>query len=458
MTLWPLSRLSTHSPNRRILRAAIILGTLSLVARGAAMLKELLVASTFGRADVVDAYLIAYVPAMLVQYLFAGAVAITLVPAYVRVRQRAGLDAADRLASTSTLVAVALLAGSVGALALTASWWLPFIRDGFSPEKLELTRHLAWIVLPVAIVGGFSMCATAILNAGETFAAPALVPVITPLVTMILVRFAAGAWGGYTLAAGMTAGGLLEALVLIGLMRRQGLHVPLRWYGFDPDVRQVLGESAHMTVSYAMSNTGSVDQAMAAMLPAGSVAALVYGNRVPSTLALLGSSSVAAAALPYLSQLVNVNDIRGCAHVLKRWTTIVLGVGLPLILGLVLLSRPIVRLLYQRGAFTPADTTLVSMIQAACAFQVPFFVCSSIFSRFLSSMRRNDLVMRIAGVTLTLNIVLNLVFMKLWGVAGIALSTAIVAALTFVIVAATSIRVIAGGTLTAKSPDDAGRG
>ena len=84
------------------------------------------------------------------------------------------------------------------------------------------------------------------------------------------------------------------------------------------------------------------------------------------------------------------------------------------------------RLLYQRGAFTPADTELVSRVQICYLIQIPFYLLGLLFVKFLSAVRRNDLLMFIAGINLILDVILNLVFMRFWDVAGIALSTSVV--------------------------------
>ena len=98
---------------------------------------------------------------------------------------------------------------------------------------------------------------------------------------------------------------------------------------------------------------------------------------------------------------------------------------LPLAAVMVLFSGPIVRLLYQRGNFTPADTLLVSRVQAMYAFQLAFTGVGMLYGRVLVAMKRTDLVMASAALNLALDIVLNLICMRYLGVAGIALATSL---------------------------------
>jgi putative peptidoglycan lipid II flippase len=96
--------------------------------------------------------------------------------------------------------------------------------------------------------------------------------------------------------------------------------------------------------------------------------------------------------------------------------------------------------LFQRGAFTSADTELVSWVQACYAIQIPFYICAMLFVRFISSIRRNDVLMYVSAINLVLDVVLNLVLMRVWHVAGIALSTSIVYIVSFVMVSVWSVR------------------
>jgi len=104
---------------------------------------------------------------------------------------------------------------------------------------------------------------------------------------------------------------------------------------------------------------------------------------------------------------------------------IVLAV-LPATVAAILASKAIVRLLFERGAFTAADTSLVTRIQAFYLLQVPFVVIGMLFVRLASSLQRNQILLWGAAITLPLNVVLNFILMRWLGVGGIALSTSLV--------------------------------
>lgn len=440
------------SVNRKIFRAAAIVAGLSILARIAATLKELVVAHTFGRSDALDAFLIAFVLPSFVINLIMGGLGSALLPVLVETRQREGEDAATKLLSNILLVSILALIGAAVFMALCAPLYLPFLAHSFSPEKLLLTRKLLYPLLPWMIFNGLATLLSYIMNAGEKFALPAMVPLITPLVTIVFI-IAFKAQGALSLALGTAAGGLIEAIVLFRILAAHDVRLSLRWGRFDPAVRKVLAQYAPMmAVSFLMGSALVVDQSFAAMLPAGSVAALSYANKISNVILVIGGTALSTATLPYFSRMVAENDWFGCRHTLKRYVALIMAIAVPVTVMLIVFSKPIVRVLYQRGAFTSADTQVVSLVQACYCLQIPFQLLALLFARFISSVRRNDLILYAAAANLTVNIVMDLVLMKIWGIAGIALSTTLMNIVSLVFLSISSIKLLnqqATGTVAA---------
>jgi putative peptidoglycan lipid II flippase len=331
-------------------------------------------------------------------------------------------------------------------LALLAPYYLPLLGSRFSPEKIELTRKLLYTLLPWVVLSGIAAMASSVLNAGEKFALPAVIPVLTPSVTIVLILLTARRIGAFSLATGAAVGSLLEAATLVYLLMAHGTRLRFKWTGFDDNLRNVLKQYAPMLAgSFLMGSTTVVDQSMAAMLAPGSVAALNYANKIVNMVLTTAAPALSTAVLPYFSKMVAVADWQGCRHTLKRYSLLVTSAAVPFTLLLITFSKPLVKLIYQRGAFTAADTALVSTVQIYYSLQVPFFIWSMLFVRFLSSVRRNDLLMYASAVNLAIDVTMNLILMKPLGVGGIALSTSLVymGSLTFVAIA--TIRILRSG-------------
>src|ERR1051326_3883998 len=104
MRLFPFLKPGAETTNRKIFRAALIVGTLTLIARAGTILKEMIVAFAFGRGDALDAFLIAFLLPAFVVTLVSGTVASALIPVFIEVDQKQGRDAAERLLSSVCLI------------------------------------------------------------------------------------------------------------------------------------------------------------------------------------------------------------------------------------------------------------------------------------------------------------------------------------------------------------------
>jgi putative peptidoglycan lipid II flippase len=265
------------------------------------------------------------------------------------------------------------------------------------------------------------------LNAGEKFAAPALIPVVTPALTITFILLGGSFVGIYGLALGLVVGQLTESFLLGYALKRRGVRTSPGWYGFDTNLRQIVQQFVPMIAgAFLLGSTQLVDQAFAASLSAGNVAVLNYGNKVISFPLQIAATAIGTSFLPYFSSMLAKNDWHGARQTLNRYLKLIFTLTIPLTLLLVVFSEPLVRLLLQRGAFTGADTRIVADVQALGALQIPFYLGGILIVRLISAMKANHILMWGAGLSLVINFLGDYLLMKIFGVAGISFSTSIV--------------------------------
>ena len=429
------------TPGRKIFNATISVAGCSAIAGLGATAKELVVARWFGRGDALDAFLIAYLlPAFLVN-LVAGSFNSAMIPTFIQVRETEGKEAAQRLFSSFMVISVGLLVGISALVGILAPYFLPFLGSGFSPAKLMLTRQLLYALLPFIALSGLAVTWTGILNAGERFGLPALSLILTPLSIIAFLLLMGKTWGIFALAAGTVVGVALQAAVLGWMLSKRSVRLEPRWYGFDPGLRRVIGQYAPMLACVLlMGSSDLVNQSMAAMLEPGSVAALNYARKVVSVFIVVGATPLGTAALPYFSQMVAEGDWIGCRRTLKTYSRSIALITVPLTLGLLAFSHLLIRIVFQRGAFTAQDTRVVSQVLVFLSLQIPFYILVILGIRVISALKRNRVLMVIAGVNIALNVILNLILMRYAGVAGIALSTSCAYLVSWVLVYASISR------------------
>ena len=419
--------------NAQVLRAALSVTAVGVVVKLVATGKEIAVAGVYGRSDAMDAFLAAtLVPGLLVN-LISESMNQALVPTLIRVREREGRERAQQLLSSSMLWMCVLLAAVSALMALSARGFFPLIASHFAPAKLDLAVRMFYALLPVVLITGIATNCTAVLNTFDRFAVPALAPVLIPLATIAAALTLGGRLGIWALVYATLAGSLLHAGVVAGMMDSRGYRFRLRWHGMTEATREVAGQYGPVLLSAGLASGGLlVDQSMAAMLPAGSVSALVYGGRFVSVALSLLGGAVSTAVTPYFSRMIALGDWAGCRRAIKSWVRLTALVSAPLAALLIVGSHALVRVALEHGAFGPRDTAVVARVLTMYAIQIPFFVASRVYYRFIVAMRRTDLALYCGMLNLVLDIVLNLVLMRWFGVAGIALATSLWMVSTFV--------------------------
>lgn len=418
------------SANRRILSAATTVARVVILVKAASLAKEMLIARKFGAGDVLDAFYIALLLPSFLGSVVEGCFDAAFIPIYIEVREREEGATANRLFSNVAVFNLAILALVGLVLAALQRWLLPMLGSGFTSQKLALARPLFFVFLASMSLVGLSVLWRAALKAHEWFTLTSIVPICNPI-TIVILLLVAGSGGIYALAAGSVLGTVGELVAAGYGLRRLGVPLVPRWSGIDSWTRRVLWQYAPtVTGALLMGGTTLVDPAMAAMLGSGSVSALNYAYKLPAVVLNVGLSSLSTAILPSFSRLSAKENWREMRRVLLSYTGLLVLLTIPLTVVLVALSKPLVSAFFQGGAFTAEDTDLVARTQVMFCLEIPFYSVAILYVRAISSLKRNHLIMWGTLISVTVNIVLNILFMRLIGLPGIALSTSTVYAIS----------------------------
>jgi putative peptidoglycan lipid II flippase len=356
----------------------------------------------------------------------AQSFASAFVPTYVRVWQRQGLETAQRLtrgvlaAGTLALVVVTIL------LVAMAGYLLPLVGIGFDASKLALTRSLFYALAGLVIASGLSAMLAAVLIAHERFAAVALAPVAIPLGTLVVFAMFQDRFGVHALAAGTLAGFVAELCILGLAARRLGLLPLPRWGRVEGELRHVGRQYVPLVFGgLLMSSSLVVDQSMAASLGTGQLSVLSYGSKIVGVVLSAVAVSLSTALFPRFSRLIAAGRLAEMERTFRWYARMIVLASIPGVALLALVSEPLVRLIFKRGAFTSETTAAVTGVQLWLLPQIPFYVLAMLGARVLSALDGNQLVLRIAALNLVVNITGNYVLMQWFGVKGIAMSTSL---------------------------------
>lgn len=420
------------SPHRKVFTAAFLVAAITFGVHIANMARELVLAATFGRGDQVDAFLVAMLIPTFVTSVIAGAFSAAFIPTFIRVRDQEGSLPAQRLLSNVLLAGTALVVVTTFAVWLLASWLLPMLATGFSPSKLALTQNLFSLLIPLAIASAVIAIWSSVLNAVERFAVISVAPLAVPLASIVALLASSHILGIHSLVVGLYAGTILQVAILGGALWRQKFSLIPRWGGWDESTKTVFLQFAPVIGgALLMSGTTIVDRSMASMLSEGSVSALNYGSKVVSFILGIVTLGISTATFPYLSKIAANRQWDEMKTTVALYQKITFVFAAVVMAAIFLLSDTIVSTIFERGAFSSSDTVVVSGVQKMYAIQIPFYALSILYVRLLGSLQMNKYLVVGSGINLASNIVLNLAFIPIFGVAGIALSTSIVYLISF---------------------------
>ena len=421
-----LAEISTR-PRRltswRMLADTATVGAWTSLVKLAGGVKVILAARLFGAGDAMDAYLIAFLLPSFFMDMFASPLDAALIPALIEQReQRGGIEANALYRSVLAAAGAGLLLAAI-AVAAASGLLLPLVASSFSTAKLADTQRLLLVMIAVVPLSGLACTWRAVLNSEHRFAYAAAVPAITPLMSILALVTAGRHYGVVALAFATLAGASLEAILAGAGVKRLGYPITPRWSGISPVLRRVGAQYLPLVaITLVMTGSALIDQSMAARLSSGSVAALSYGTKLLTVLMVIGPTAIGTAVLPHISASAVLAEPAALHRTLRRYGLFVFAVILPVIAALIFFSEPIIRLVFQKGAFDAAATHLVAAVQKASLLQLPAAVLLALEIRLSSARQANRVLYRVAALSLVLTIGLDLLFMRWQGVVGIALA------------------------------------
>lgn len=359
------------NPNtsQSFLKSTAVLGIALIFSQLCGLLSKSFIGSTFGGSPELDAYMASNRLTETVFNLVAGgALASAFVPAFSTLLDRDDRNGAWKLASNiANLLTATLLVVSVLFYIFAEPIARNFLVPGFTaekPELLRLTAQLLRVQLPSILIFGLSGLMMGVLNTHGNFLLPGLAPAMYQIGILIGVLFLSKPFGIFGLAYGAVLGATLHFLAqLPGLLR---LKTKRYFHGLglrDAQVREVIKLMIPRQIgASAVQLNFLVNNFIASFLAHGSISAISLGLTIMLMPQAAIAQSVATVSLPLFSVQASRGELDRMREALAGTFRLVLLLSLPAAAGLILYSRPIVRLIFERRAF---DATMSDMVQWA---------------------------------------------------------------------------------------------
>lgn len=404
---------------RAILISAATFTALSLLPKVLVVAKDVAVAYYFGTGQALDVYLVAFVLIGMPVSIIVVTLQTTLIPALV---------------GKPCEAAAALLGGALklalSALLLALPLWLlalPYALNTLYPAAAEATRsnllQACFWLIPYYFLNGINLLMYGALQAKKTFWVNAMLPGVFPIAIIAALGFFQQA-DIRALLIGTASGSLLECIVLYTILARDNA---IKWRNTaGSGLRPVFLSALPLMVgSIASSFAPMVEQMIAFQLGSGAVSLLSYGNKVPMAVNTLLVTAIGIVMLPHFSDLVAARQWRESRTLHWQLSSILIAIGVVVaVLGMIF-AEAIMRLLFQRGAFTTGDSQLAAEVMQVYLLQLPFLLAAMISTRALAAMGKTTTLTGIALLQLVLVSSLAYLFSGQFGVVGVPMGTVV---------------------------------
>jgi len=414
--------------NQKIAGATSILITASILGHILSFGKEILVANYFGITKVMDAFYAAIIVPNMINNIFLTVFGGVFIPTFIKYKLK-NRDEANRIASTVMNYLFIFFVFISLFLFGFASWIIKYGFDGLSPESVNLAVKILRIAAFTVILSGLIGVFSSILNAFKHFAWPAFSQMFVTIFTILFLLFFVKKMDVFVLVYGLFAGLLIRVFLLMLVARRKGYH---HYFDFNLS-HPAVGEMFPRALLFFIVCVGGqmnivVDMVMASHLAPGSIAALGYATKLVQAPLIIFAGSMAVAIFPFFSTQVVKKKFEEMKDSLAKSIRMSGFIFIPLTVITVILAKPAIRLLFQRGAFTPEATNLTSIILICYSFQFFFSAVVIVLIRAFLALQDMVVLLKVAITGMIVNVILNFVFIKIITppAAGIALSTSVV--------------------------------
>ncbi|NML75086.1 murein biosynthesis integral membrane protein MurJ [Rhizobium sp. S-51] len=416
-----------------LVKKFMTVGGATLGSRVFGFARETLMAAALGTGPMADVFYAAFRFPNLFRRLFAeGAFNAAFVPLFAKEIEANGVEGAKRFSEEvfGVLFSVLMLITIAMELAmpLLVEW---VIAPGFSndPEKFSLTVRLAAVMFPYLMCMSLTAMLSGMLNSLHHFFAAAIAPVFLN-VMMIGALFwalysgadpAATAW---YLSWSVLGAGVLQMAVVYAGVRHAGMSIAFKFPRFTPNVKRLLILAVPAAVTGGITQINQLIGQAIASGKEGAIAALQYADRIYQLPLGVVGVAVGVVLLPELARALKGGFMKEAGNLQNRSIEFVLFLTLPAAAALWVLSDEIIRVLYERGAFSEQNTAVVAAILAIYGIGLPGFVMIKALQPGFYAREDTRTPMRFTGVSVVINSLLAISLFPLLAERGIAVAEA----------------------------------
>ena len=416
-----------------IFKAVTTVGGYTVLSRIFGMAREILMSHFLGAGLLADAFVVAFkFPNFFRRFFAEGAFNAAFVPIFAGELASQGKEQAKKIASdVFSFMAIVLLVFCLIIMVATP-FLMPVLAPGFgtTPERLNVAIEFIRITFPYLLFISLTALLGGILNSVDKFASAAAVPILLNIM-MIASLLCASFFGwnpGHSLCYGVFIAGILQCTWLYGACYRHDFHPRFKWPALTLPVKRVLKHMGPGTLGAGVMQVNIfIDLMLASFLPTGALSYLYYADRLNQLPLSVFGIAISTALLPMLSKQLKNGEVQSAEKTTSKAIDFALQLTMPATVGLVVMAHPIISLIYGHGKFTTEAIQATAPTLAAFAVGLPAYVIGKVLSTCFFARQDTKTPVKIACISVAINLLCNLVLIQPLQHIGLALSTGIAA-------------------------------
>lgn len=423
-------KILTGSTHRLLARSTGVIGGLTGVSRVLGFVRDLVIATAFGTGVGAEAFVVSFrIPNMLRDLVGEGATNAAFVPVLTECHEKKKEEFWPLVSTLFFIMAGILLLFSVAGI-IFAPQVVRLMAPGFlnsqDPGKFPLTVKLTQAMFPYLLLIGLSALAMGVLNSLKEFTSSALGPILLNLSMIVTGYFFEPAYGPMALVAGVLCGGVLQLACQVPALLKSGFKIsrPVFHHESAKKIGRLLIPRALGSALYQINVfVDSILASFESIVGTGGQSALYYSNRLFQLPLAIFGLSLAQAILPTFSTQMVKQDIQGFKDTFSLAVRSLMLVALPASAGLVVLSGPIIRIIFQHGRFNEYSTSITSSALFFYAFGLLSCCLIKLLVNAFYSMQDTRTPLKTMTFSVALNVVFCLVLMRPLKIGGLTLAS-----------------------------------
>jgi putative peptidoglycan lipid II flippase len=417
-------------PRPRLARNTAIFAIATGFSRIAGLAREIVAASYFGTSGEASAFTLAsQIPNLMANLFAQAALSAAFVPVFTDLLQQGRKREAFKLASTLFWIILIGLGGLTALGIVLADTIVPiFTGPAFGPYLNHVTAVLAQILFPVVLLLGLTGLIVGILQSYDRFTVAAFAPALWNIVILVLLVWLHNHFHTsiYAYAVAWLVATAVQMMMVASALRRIDFRLQFTIDWRDPRVKQVFVLMLPITIGLGIVNLDQLlNSVFGTLVSTAAPRAIDQAFRIYMLPQGVFSVAVATVLFPTLSRLAARRDAAQMRQRLGNGMRQILLLLIPAAVLMMVLTTPIVRLVYQRGQFTAYSTHLVSIALFWFAFSLPFGGLNLLLTRTFFALQRPWIPTGLAALNMIVDVIVSIALYKPLGIAGLVIGTAV---------------------------------